>query len=179
MSTSIKLNAGSRFPDISVTDLEGNNVVLGQPQGDASWQMVVVYRGKHCPLCTKYLNELEAFRERLVELAVDIVAVSADSREQLLAHSEKLEVGFPLTYGLSQEQMQTLGVYISLPRSEQETDHNFSEPALFVVNEEFNIQVVDYSNNPFVRPDLGPLISGIEWIRNPDNNYPVRGTFGY
>ena len=64
-------------------------------------------------------------------------------------------------------------------RSEQETDHNFAEPGLFVVNEHGNLHVVDISNNPFVRPELGALSRGLAWIRNPDNNYPIRGTLDY
>jgi len=31
------------------------------------------------------------------------------------------------------------------------------------------------SNNPFVRPELQALVNGLGWIRDPDNNYPVRG----
>ena len=56
-------------------------------------------------------------------------------------------------------------------------DHNFAEPGLFVVNAAGELQVVDISNNPFARPDLEVLVSGLEWIRNPENNYPIRGTF--
>ena len=67
--------------------------------------------------------------------------------------------------------------YISIPRSEQETDHNFAEPGLFVINQDGNIQVIDIANNPFSRPELSTFVSGIKWIRNPKNNYPIRGTF--
>ncbi|MEC8226936.1 MAG: thioredoxin peroxidase, partial [Pseudomonadota bacterium] len=28
---------------------------------------------------------------------------------------------------------------------------------------------------PFVRPDLATLVSGLNWIRDPKNNYPIRG----
>ncbi|MBY6095936.1 redoxin domain-containing protein [Ferrimonas balearica] len=173
-----KLAAGDRFPELHVTTFEGESVRLGQPRpgSGANWQMVVVYRGRHCPLCTKYLNQLEGFREELLEIGVDIVAVSADSQAQLAAHKSQLDVGFPLAYGLTQDQMETLGVYISLPRSEQETDHNFAEPGLFVVNEEGNLHVVDLSNNPFVRPELQALVNGLRWIRDPGNHYPIRGT---
>ena len=61
------------------------------------------------------------------------------------------------------------------PRSSEETDHPFAEPGLFVVNDEGKVHVVDISNNPFVRPELQSLISGLDWIRNPANNYPIRG----
>ena len=73
--------------------------------------------------------------------------------------------------------MQTLGLYVSVPRSPQETDHNFAEAGLFVTNADGQLQVVDLSNNPFARPDLDVFVSGLEWIRSPENNYPIRGTF--
>ena len=176
---STKVHAGSKFPEIVVHGLDGREVDIGTPGGDADWMMVVVYRGRHCPLCTKYLNKLEGYRQPLKDIGVDLVAVSADKEHQLTAHLEKLNVTFPLLYGLSLEQMQALGLYISHPRSEQETDHPFAEPGLFVVNGERRVQVIDLSNNPFVRPELDALMSGLAWIRNPDNNYPIRGTFDY
>ena len=172
-----KLHAGSPFPAVSASLLTGETVQLGDRVSGADWKLVIVYRGKHCPLCTRYLNEFENHVATLRKLGVETIAVSGDSKAQLEAHLEKLEVSFPLAYGLTLEQMQQLGVYISVPRSPEETDHNFAEPALFIVNEEGTIQVVDISNNPFVRPNLESFVSGIEWIRNPANNYPIRGTY--
>ena len=172
-----KIEAGSNFPDITAHSLEGESVSLGERSNGADWKMVVVYRGKHCPLCTKYLNQLENFKDELGGIGVDIVAVSGDSKDQLQAHLEKLDVSFPLLYGLTIDQMKELGVYISHPRSEQETDHPFPEPGMFVVNEQDQVQVVDISNNPFVRPALDQLVSGLDWIKNPENNYPIRGTY--
>ena len=172
-----KLHAGAKFPEVEATLLNGEKILLSGPNGDKDWKLVLVYRGRHCPLCTKYLNELEQHIPSLHAAGVDVIAVSGDSKEQLERHLEKLDVSFPLAYGLTQEQMQVLGLYISVPRSEKETDHNFAEPGLFVINQNGNIQVVDISNNPFVRPSLSEFISGINWIRNPENNYPIRGTF--
>lgn len=172
-----KLKAGNKFPAITVKSLDGADVTLGKPAKGTDWQMIVVYRGRHCPLCTKYLNQLESNKQRLFENKVDLIAVSADSKEQLEDHLKKLEVSFPLYYGLNLDQMKTLGVYISIPRSDKETNHHFAEPAMFVVNEHGNLHVVDLSNNPFVRPDLEQLASGLEWIRNPNNHYPIRGTY--
>ncbi|QTL34365.1 redoxin domain-containing protein [Pseudoalteromonas viridis] len=170
-----KLHPGSPFPDIQVTLPDGSTRPLAQANNDQRWQLVLVYRGRHCPLCTRYLNELEQFKDKLAAIGVDIVAVSGDSLAQLQSHSEQLNVSFELGYGLSLEQMNTLGLFISDPRSAQETDHPFAEPGLFVVNEVGNIQVADISNNPFVRPDLTSLVNGLAWIRDPDNNYPIRG----
>ncbi|WP_162048359.1 redoxin family protein [Vibrio taketomensis] len=179
MAHSVKLKAGDAFPNISATLPNDNTVLLSQPQEGMTWQAVFVYRGKHCPLCTKYLNELETYKQAFSDAGVGIIAVSADSKAQLQEHMEKLDISFPIAYGLTQAQMQLLGVYISVPRSEQETDHNFAEPGLFIVNEHGDLHVVDISNNPFVRPELGALTRGLAWIRDPDNHYPIRGTLDY
>lgn len=171
------LPAGSAFPNIVVTDLEDNIIELGKISTTADWKMVVVYRGKHCPLCTKYLNLLETYKQRIEDNGVEIVAVSADSKAQLEGHLSDLQVSFPLYYGLTIEQMQVLGLYISNPRSEKETDHKFAEPGMFVINEKGQVQVLDISNGPLARPEIGTLAAGLEFIKAPENDYPIRGTF--
>ncbi len=172
-----KLHAGAEFQALAVSDLNDTRVDISKPTGDADWQMVVVYRGRHCPLCTKFLHSLADYRQRLLDIGIDIAAVSADSKAQLREHRSRLDVNFPLFHGLTLEQMQDLGLYISFPRSREETDHNFAEPGLFVINSDGLVQVVDISNNPFARPDLEVFVSGLEWIRAPENNYPIRGTY--
>ena len=174
-----KMMAGAEFPELMASDLEGTNKDISRPSGDADWHMVVVYRGQHCPLCTRFLNQLTDFRQRLTDIGIDVVAVSGDSKEQLDSHLARLNVNFPLFHGLTEAQMKELGLYISIPRSEKETDHNFAEPGLFVINSDKQVQVVDISNNPFARPDLETFVSGLEWIRAPENNYPIRGTLSY
>ena len=177
--TTPKLQPGDRFPSLTVPAEDGSLRDLSAPTGDCDWMMVVVYRGRHCPMCTRYLNHLEPLITQLAEIGVDVAAVSGDSAAQLARHREKLEVTFPLFHSLSIEQMQQLGLYISDPRSPKETDHPFAEPGLFVINEHGTVQVVDISNNPFVRPELDKLVSGLKWIRDPKNNYPIRGTYAY
>lgn len=175
-----KLQAGEAFPTLEVTDLDGNVRDLARPTGDADWMMVVVYRGRHCPMCTRYLDKLSPLVAELAEIGVDVAAVSADSAAQAAEHLSKLQPPtFPIYHGLTVAQMKSLGLYISHPRSPKETDHPFAEPGLFVVNAEGTIQVVDLSNNPFVRPELRVLVNGLRWIRDPANNYPIRGTYAY
>lgn len=170
-----KLHAGTDFPVIEAKLLNGDIKKLSTPENGLDWKMVVVYRGQHCPLCTRYLNQLGNAKDLLAQTGVDLIAVSGDSKDQLESHMERLNVTFPIAYGLTLEQMEELGLYISDPRSLEETDHPFAEPGLFVVNSEGKVHVADISNNPFVRPELQSLISGLAWIRNPDNNYPIRG----
>ncbi len=169
-----KLRAGSQFPDIQVPMLDGEMKTLGKPENGHDWKLVVVYRGKHCPICTKYLNQLETVKSSFADASVDIIAVSGDSKQQLEAHLEELDISFPIAYSLTVEQMNTLGLYISDPRSEKETDHPFAEPGVFVINAKEEIQIIDISNAPFARPELEALANGLSFVRK--NDYPIRGT---
>ena len=169
------LKSGDIFPKEEVARLGGGTLTLGQPEGGRDWQMVVVYRGLHCPICKKYLRKLEELKERFHGLGVDVVAVSGDPEEKARKTAEELALTVPVGYGLTTGQMKALGLYISAPRGPQETDRPFPEPAVFVINGEGRLHIVDISNAPFARPDLEALLGGLEFIRA--NDYPIRGTW--
>lgn len=177
--TSKKLSVGQKFPALSVDKLDGGKLDFLNPKGDCDWLLVVVYRGKHCPLCTQYLSTLNELLPKFNELGVDVVAMSADPKEKALIQINEVKPNFDIGYDLSIEQMQTLGLYISNPRSEAETDRPFAEPGLFVINSSNEIQLIDISNAPFLRPELMSVIRGLGFIRNPENQYPIRGTLTY
>lgn len=172
-----KFTAGALFPRISLNTLKERKVELGKPRKGKDWQIVVTYRGKHCPMCTAYLKQLEHLKDRFYNLGVDIIAVSADPESKASAHVQEMELTFPVAYDLSIEQMKELGLYISHPRSAQETDRPFGEPGLFVINEKNQVQITSVSNAPFARPELRVLLGSLGYVR--DNNYPIRGTFEY
>ena len=172
-----KIAAGSVFPNIVVRDLNDDAVDLSRIEAPYDWRLIAVYRGRHCPMCTRFLNNLQEYVKTFRELKVDLIAVSADSAAQASEHLERLNVEFSICHGLSLEQMQQLGVYISSPKSPQETDHPFAEPALFLVDDEGLVRLVDIANSPFLRPDLELVVRGLRFARNPENHSPIRGTF--
>jgi len=171
MSGTMKLQAGSAMPAITVAKVGGGEIEIGTTKG---WQMVVVYRGKHCPICRRYLKGLDGLLDEFRAAGTEVVAVSADPREK--AEFEAAEAGwrFAVGYGLSPQQMQQLGLYISVPRSPQETDRPFPEPGLFVVNPAGQAHIIDVSNAPFARPDLQGVLNGLKFVQ--EKNYPIRGT---
>lgn len=156
-----KPNPGSEFPALSVYDSNDELVDISKPTGDAKWQMVVVYRHRYCPVCTKHLNKLAGFRQRLLDIGFDMAAVSCDSKEDLEDHRTQLDVNFPLFYGLTTEQAQGLGLYISPPKL-PDVEHEFAEPGLFLIDPEGQMQLVATSNNPILRPDLDILVNSLE-----------------
>ena len=165
--SSRKIPAGSQFPAIKVSKLDGGDLTLGAPQDGHDWQMVVVYRGKHCPMCTSYLKDLEVLLPQFHALGVDVVAVSADPETKASDQIALVQPSYPVGYDLSLDQMHDLGLYVSDPRSAEETDQPFAEPGIFVVNADGQVQVTDISNAPFARPDLKTLLGGLRFIRNP------------
>ena len=172
----IKLEAGAIAPSIIVPTINGGITDLLSVSSDNRWKMVVVYRGKHCPICTDYLLSLNGYVSEFEAAGVDIIAVSADSLEKAQDQISKISPSFAVAYDLNLEQMRELGLYISVPRSPEESDRAFSEPGLFIMNEEGKMQVIDISNTPFTRPDFKTILMGINFVRNPKNNYPIRGT---
>ena len=168
------LAAGSAFPSITVPKAGGGTLSLGTADGAGNWRMVIVYRGKHCPLCAKYFKQLEGMKDRFADLGVEIVAVSADPEGKANAFVEDTGTSVAMGYDMTLAQMAELGLYVSDPRSPQETDRPFAEPGLFVLNGDGDVQILDVSNAPFARPDLEVLAGGIKFVR--ENGYPIRGT---
>jgi peroxiredoxin len=165
-----KMAAGEKFPLMAWSAVSGDRI---DPAHATGWRALIVYRGKHCPLCKTSLNTLNEMLEEFRAANVAVAAISADGKEKAEAQAAECSWKFPVGYDLSVEQMRQLGLYISEPRSPQETDRLFAEPALFVINPDGDVQIIDISNAPFARPDLKSLLKGIQFVMS--KGYPIRG----
>lgn len=170
--TSNKPRVGQPIEELSfpAVDVE-KSITVGQAK--ERWTMMFVYRGKHCPRCKRFLNKLNERLSEWVEV-MDVVVVSADTKEK--AEVDKAEFGwdFDLCYGLTEPQMRSLGLYVSEPLSEAETTGLFAEPGAFGIRPDGSLMLVDLSNGPAARPDLEELLDGMKF--NIENDRPVRGT---
>lgn len=165
-----KMSAGATFPSLAWNAVGGARIDLAH---EAGWRLLVVYRGKHCPLCKTYLDTLNELLDEFRASNIAVSVLSADGPEKAEAQVTECGWKFPVGYGLSVEQMRQLGLYVSDPRSPQETDRQFAEPALFVLNARGEVQIIDISNAPFARPDLKGLLKGVQFVMSKD--YPIRG----
>lgn len=165
-----KMVAGSIFPTMTWAAVDGGKVDI---QAQMGWRLLVIYRGKHCPLCKSYLDQLEQMKGQFNHANIYFAAVSSDPKEKAKAEAAECSWTFPIGYDLSIPQMRELGLYISDPRSPEETDRPFSEPAIFVINPQGLVQIIDISNAPFSRPDLSSLLKGLQFVISKD--YPIRG----
>lgn len=166
-----KPRVGEPVDIISFPSVEGGSLTIGGAKD--RWTMLFVYRGRHCPRCKKFLGKLNAvLADWTAEM--DVIVVSSDTAEKARADRDEFGWGFDLGYGLSEPQMRALGLYVSAPLSDAETDTNFAEPGAFAIRPNGTLMLVDISNGPAARPDLEELLDGMKF--NISNDRPVRGT---
>lgn len=169
--TSSKPAAGGALPSLSFPKVGGGTLSVGGAR--ERWTLFIVYRGKHCGRCKKYLGILEGMKSDWENAGFDIVTVSADPEEKAQADIAEFGWSFDVGYGLTEEQMKDLGLYISDPLSPSETDRRFAEPGVFCVRPDGTNQIVAISNGPAARPDLAELLDGM--IFTIENDRPARG----
>jgi len=169
--TSPKPSVGAPVDQTSFPLLGGGEVTIGGPKD--RWTLLVVYRGKHCPRCKRYLNKFNGMLADWTAL-MDVVVVSADTAEKAQADAAEFGWDFDLCYGMTEAQMRALGLYVSDPLSEAETTDRFAEPGTFAIRPDGTLMLVDISNGPASRPDLDELLDGMRF--NIENDRPVRGT---
>lgn len=170
MSERLRVAPGEVFPPLAWPAVGGGEVA---PAAAGGWRMLIVYRGRHCPLCKGYLNALEEMSDAFASAGVSLAALSADSREKAEADVAEHGWSFPVGYDLSPDDMRTLGLFVSDPLSPREADRPFAEPGLFVINPGGATQIIDVSNAPFARPDLKGVLDGLRFVQA--RGYPVRG----
>lgn len=174
MATQLFLSGG-KLPDYSFPLVGGDEGTFNKVDKEGRWQVVVVYRGLHCPLCKQYLKKLDELKGEFLSSNAEILVVSGDPQEKAQEMVKETGVSLRVGYGMTTDQMKSLGLYISEPRSADETDRPFAEPGMFAVNSDGLVQLIDISNTPFNRAELTELLDTVQWIQ--ENDYPIRGTF--
>jgi len=160
------------FPDLDLPFAGGGRFVLSERR-PKHFTMLVVYRGLHCPLCQRYLGELQAKHDDFLRLDVEPIALSTDDAGR--AEKAKRDWGLatlPLAYGLSIDTARSLGLYISTP-IQPDQSALFAEPGLFLIRPDQTLFCASIQTMPFTRPDLGTLLDALQFITTM--GYPARG----
>lgn len=156
------LVAGDSLPSAKWKTIQGETFSTRSHAADR-WRLLVVYRGKHCGMCKRYLIELNGLLESFQDAGTDVFAVSADSESAAQAWVKELGLRFPLGFGLTTDQMRDLGLYVS--PVDDDVDHEFAEPAVFVVREDGRLHFACVGNAPYGRPPLSDVLDGLEKAR--------------
>ena len=159
-------------PALSVQLAGGGAWTLGAIKPDA-FDMIVVYRGLHCPICKTYLGELEGKLPDFAKRGVNVIALSTDSRER--AEQAKAEWGLTnlkVGYGLPLETARAWELYISSSIRDGEPPQ-FSEPGLFLVKPDGTLFFSSRTSAPWGRPPFDQMLRGIDIAT--ERKMPARG----
>lgn len=143
-------------------------------QAPDTFTMLVFYRGKHCPICKKYLTEIGSKLDKITRRGINPFAVSMDSAKRAQVSHEDWETGdLPLAHSLSEAQAREWGLYISSKREGSEEPEIFSEPGLFLVRPDGTLFFAQTQSAPFTRPSIDDLMDAVDFV--VDKDYPARG----
>ena len=79
-------------PSLSLPTVGGDTWTLSEQMGK-NFTMVVFYRGLHCPICAKYLRDLNSKADEFAQRGVNVVVASSDVQGAGRAEQRELEVG--------------------------------------------------------------------------------------
>lgn len=166
-------------PALNVPLTNGGRFVLGAQPGE-KFDMLVFYRGLHCPICTKYLLDLERLAPDFAARGVQVVAVSSDDADRAQQMSTKVSANALLFgYDLSLRSAREWGLYISESRGKTsigiEEPALFSEPGVFIVRPDGTLYYGAVQTMPFARPPFQELLGAIDFAIAKD--YPARGEY--
>ena len=166
-------------PNLEVKTVKGSTFNLSS-SGAQNFTLVVFYRGLHCPICAKYLMDLERIAQEYKNRGVKIIAISSDNEERAKSMSEKVGANLvDFGYGLTLENARQWGLYISSGRGPTsigiEEPNLFSEPGVFLVRPDGTLYYGSTQTMPFARPSFQDLLAGIDFALT--KNYPARGEF--
>jgi peroxiredoxin len=166
-------------PALNVPLIGGGRFVLGASPGE-NFDLVVFYRGLHCPICAKYLLELERLAPEFAKRGVEVLALSSDEESRGAEMAQKVQAnGVKFGYGLSLRSARQWGLYISTSRGKTsigiEEPALFSEPGVFIVRPDGSLYYGAVQTMPFARPQFQDLLGAIDFAIAKE--YPARGEY--
>ncbi len=168
------MKPNTQVPDLNLRLINDTEWTLKSQRPDA-FTLLVFYRGLHCPVCKKQLQEIAEHLDKLVERGVYVTAISMDTEKRAKKAGEEWNIpNLPVAYNLTQEQAKSYGLYLSKAISDKEPDV-FSEPGMFLIKPDGTLYFSSVQNAPFTRPAMSDLINAIDFIKKED--YPARGTY--
>lgn len=167
-----EITPGTQAPELSVDTLSGERWTLSD-QSPERFTMVVCYRGLHCPVCRKYIGELDGLVDDFEKRGVEVIAISGDAEDRAKQSHEEWELeNVEIGYGLSEMEMAAWGLFVSSALLDDEPDR-FSEPGLFLVDAENAVFYAAVNSMPFGRPPLTEMLDAVDFVI--DKDFPARG----
>ncbi len=164
-------------PALEVATLDGGTWSLAE-QSPESFTMVVFYRGLHCPICGRYLRDLDCKIDEFAKRGVEVIMISTDGEERARQAKETWELeNVTVGYGLDLEAARAWGLYVSSGIGKSsvgvEEPALFNEPGTFMVRPDGTLYFGTVQTMPFARPNFGEILQAVDFVLAKD--YPARG----
>ena len=166
------IKPGTAVPSLTLPLVGGGRFSLDASQA-RTFSMLVVYRGRHCPICKAYLTDLEHKLDAFAEHGVEVVAISTDSQEAAEATSREWAIErTPIAHGLGIDEARAWGLFVSSAIKAGEPAL-FAEPGLFLVRPDRTLYCASIQTMPFARPAFADVLKAVAFVT--ENDYPPRG----
>jgi len=164
-------------PPLTATLAGGGRFDLSA-ENPKTFSLVVFYRGLHCPICRRYLTDLDSKVEEFEMRGVSVVAVSTDNAERAERTRSEWDLKhLRIAYGLSLRMARAWGLYISTSRGKTaegfEEPALFPEPGIFLIRPDRTLYYCSVQTLPFSRPHFDDILAAIDYV--VERNYPARG----
>lgn len=164
-------------PTLELETLDAGQWSLAR-QTPGQFTMIAFYRGYHCPVCRKYLTELNGLAAEFDKRGVAVFVASSDTEERARRTSDEWGLAsLTIGHGLAIDKAREWGLFISTSRGLTSTGVEepavFSEPGLFLLRPDRSLYWANISTMPFARPHFGEIVTAIDFVVG--KSYPARG----
>ncbi|MBT6093638.1 MAG: AhpC/TSA family protein [Rhodospirillaceae bacterium] len=147
-------------------------------QKPENFTMVVFYRGLHCPICSRYLGDLNRKAQKFADKGVNVLVASSDDEDRATRAKTEWELdALDLAYGISLEKAREWGLYVSTSNGKTSTGlvepDMFIEPGLYLIRADGTLYFGTVQTMPFARPSFAEILAAIDRVL--EVNYPARG----
>ena len=121
------------------------------------------------------LGTLVSLLDEFEKAGFSVVVASMNDEALAQQSVDEWDIGkLRVAYGVAMEDAKSWGLWVSKAFKDVEADF-FTEPGLFWIKPDGSLYLVDISNMPWARPDLGNLLSKVPYAL--EHKYPARGTY--
>lgn len=166
-----------KVPALDIATVGGGLWRLAE-QKPKAFTLLAFYRGLHCPICSRYLADLDAKLPEFDKRGVNAIAISSDDAGRAAQSKQTWKIpNLTVGYGLDLDTARRWGLYISRGRGKTsagvEEPALFSEPGLFLVRPDGTLYFATVQTMPFARPNFAEILTALDFVLAKD--YPARG----
>jgi peroxiredoxin len=142
-------------------------------QDPENYTLLIFYRGYHCPICKKQLENVRENIDNLTDRGINVIAISMDSEERAKKTGKEWDIEtLPVGFEMSEKSAKEWGLFLSKGVSDKEPDL-FSEPGMFLIKDDGTLYFSSVQSMPFARPAIKDVLNAVDYIDK--NDYPARG----